>query len=97
MGGWRTPHLAEGTSGSTSTVSRRMLDLAGLVVFDVPSPTHWLEPDCPLTGTIELSPAGRWWLKQTRLMPPTRFKFRPLPRRSATAHELHVKLDGSRP
>jgi len=75
----------------------RILDLAGLVTFDAPSPTHWLELDRPLTGTIELSSAGRWWLSQTQLMPPTRFRFQALPRRSTTVHELHVKLEGADP
>jgi hypothetical protein len=74
-----------------------MLDLAGLVSFDAPLPTHWLEPDRHLTGTIELSPAGRWWISQTQMMPPTRFKFQPLSQRSATIHELYVKLEGTDP
>lgn len=75
----------------------RMLDLAGLVTFDAPMPVRWPKPDRPLTGRIQLSPAGRWWLTQTQLMPPNRFKFRPPPRRSATTHELRVKLERARP
>jgi Plasmid pRiA4b ORF-3-like protein len=75
----------------------RMLDLAGLVAFDAPRAVTWRDPERPLTGTIELSQAGRWWLTHAQLRPRTRFKFEPPPRRSTTVHELHVELDESDP
>jgi len=75
----------------------RMLELAGIASFDGPVPADPYDLNRPLTGTIELSEAGRWWLAQATqasasgAMPG--FKFRPRAQRSTTHHELTVTLD----
>ena len=79
----------------------RMFDLAGIASFDGPVPADPFDIYRPLTGTIELSEAGRWWLAQASQAAASApasaslpgFKYRPRPQRSTTLHELTVTLD----
>ncbi|MGH9292454.1 MAG: plasmid pRiA4b ORF-3 family protein [Acidimicrobiales bacterium] len=74
-----------------------ILVLAGVATFDGPAPARGFHERREPEGAVALTEAGRWWLDSASLRRRSAFGYRPAPRRSETAHNLRISLDGSFP